>query len=144
MRGWLCGPSPFNLPEKRVLPLLRLLRVTAVMRAMSVMRVMRAMCAMSVMGSMLVPLQLGYGTPLGSEAAVHAARQFVACLSQDQVFLKLDFKNAFNSVRRDKVLQSARQHIPEVFPLCVLMLFHPFNPQVRTLLPVIGRRCTAR
>ena len=68
------------------------------------------------MGSMLAPLQLGYGTSLGSEAAVHAARQFVACLSQDQVFLKLDFKNAINSVRRDKVLQSARQHIPEVFP----------------------------
>ena len=68
------------------------------------------------MGSMLAPLQLGYGTPLGSEAAVHSARQFVASLSQDQVFLKLDFKNAFNSVRRDKVLQSARQHIPEVFP----------------------------
>ena len=68
------------------------------------------------MGSMLAPLQLGYGTPLGSEAAVHSVRQFVASLSQDQVFLKLDFKNAFNSVRRDKVLQSARQHIPEVFP----------------------------
>ena len=67
---------------------------------------------------MLAPLQLGYGTPLGSEAAVHSARQFVASLSQDQVFLTLDFKNAFNSVRRDKVLQSAtcRQHIPEVFP----------------------------
>ena len=68
------------------------------------------------MGSMLAPLQLGYGTLLGSEATVHAARQFVDCLSQDQVFLKLDFKNAFNSVRRDKVLQSARQLIPEVFP----------------------------
>ena len=68
------------------------------------------------MGSMLAPLQLGYRTPLGSEAAVHSARQFVASLSQDQVILKLDFKNAFNRVRHDKVLQSARQHIPEVFP----------------------------
>ena len=71
---------------------------------------------MKRMGSMLAPHQLGYGTPLGAEAAVHAARQFVANLPQGQVLLKLDFKNAFNSVRRDKVLESARQNIPEIFP----------------------------
>ena len=28
----------------------------------------------------------------------------------------LDFKNAFNSIRRDKVLEAARLHIPEIFP----------------------------
>ena len=68
------------------------------------------------MGSLLAPLQLGYGTPLGAEAAAHAARLYLANLPPDFVLLKLDFKNAFNSIRRDKLLEAARQFTPEIFP----------------------------
>ena len=30
--------------------------------------------------------------------------------------LKIDFKNAFNYVRRDKMLEMVRQHVPKIFP----------------------------
>ena len=55
----------------------------------------------------LAPRQLGYGTSLGCEAAVHAARCYVESTSSvsNKLMLKLDFKNAFNSLRRDKMLQ---------------------------------------
>ena len=54
---------------------------------------------MKRLGSLLAPLQLGYGTPLGAEAAAHSAGLYLADLPPDNVF-KLNFKNAFNSVRR--------------------------------------------
>ena len=71
---------------------------------------------MKRLGSLLAPLQLGYGTLLGAEAAAHSARLYLADLPLDYVLLKLDFKNAFNSVRRDKTLEAARQFAPEIFP----------------------------
>ena len=43
----------------------------------------------------LSPLQLGFGIPLGAEAAVHAARKYLQDLSVNHSLLKLDFKNAF-------------------------------------------------
>jgi len=33
-----------------------------------------------------------------------------------KVLLKLDLKNAFNSIRRDTVLQAAQTHLPEIYP----------------------------
>ena len=33
-----------------------------------------------------------------------------------KVLLKLDLKNAFNSIRRDTVLQTAQTHLPEIHP----------------------------
>ena len=67
------------------------------------------------MGSLLAPLQLGFGTPLGAEAAAHSARVYLHHLIPDHVLLKLDFRNAFNSIRRDKMLEAARENIPELF-----------------------------
>ena len=72
---------------------------------------------MSRMGLMLAPLQLGYGTKLGAEAAVHATRLYLADMPPSHVLLKLDFKNAFNSVRRDKMLEATKRAAPEIFPL---------------------------
>ena len=63
-----------------------------------------------------MPSQLGVGTPLGGEAAVHATRYFMDQPHNDKVFLKLDVKNAFNSIRRDIVLQEALKHLPEIYP----------------------------
>ncbi len=71
---------------------------------------------MQRMGSLLAPLQLGYGTPLGAEAAAHSARVYLEDLPDDNVLFKLDFKNAFNSIRRDKMLEAAREAVPEMFP----------------------------
>ena len=71
---------------------------------------------MKHLDSLLAPLQLGYGTPLGAEATAYSARLYLADLPPDNVFLKLDFKNAFNRVRRDKTLEAARQFAPEIFP----------------------------
>ena len=65
----------------------------------------------------LYPLQLGFGVSKGSEAAVHAARHFLENLSPSKVLMKLDIKNAFNSIRRDKILEAVRFHIPQLYPL---------------------------
>ena len=70
----------------------------------------------SQMQSILSPLQLGYATPLGAEAAIDSARQYLTDLPADYGMVKLDFRNAFNSVRRDKVLEAALEHIPELYP----------------------------
>ena len=41
---------------------------------------------------------------------------YQANLSADKAFLKLDFKNAFNSVRRDAILEAVvAQHKPDIF-----------------------------
>ena len=64
---------------------------------------------MKKMGLLLSAVQLGFGTPLGAEAAAHAVWLY-------SVLVKLDFKNAFNSIRRDKMLEAVKQHIPELFP----------------------------
>lgn len=60
------------------------------------------------------PIQLGFGTRGGCEAAVHALRTF---LSNDdcQVLIKIDVKNAFNSVNRDTLLAEIRNNIPELY-----------------------------
>ena len=56
------------------------------------------------MAELLSPRQLGYGVHGGVEAAVHASRKYLQNLPSEHTMLKLDFRNAFNSVRRDKVL----------------------------------------
>ena len=74
------------------------------------------LCA--VVGDHLRPIQLGYGTPGGCEAAIHAARTFLAnsSLLSPRVLLKIDYKNAFNSIRRDTFLGMVRAQFPEVYP----------------------------
>lgn len=61
------------------------------------------------------PHQVGIGTPGGGEAAVHAARNFITTMQDDQIFIKLDFANAFNSMRRDVMLRSVHETIPELY-----------------------------
>ena len=60
---------------------------------------------MEEMGALLNLRQLGYGTKSGSEAATHAARLFLQHAESTSVMVKLDFCNAFNSNRRDKMLK---------------------------------------
>lgn len=69
------------------------------------------------MGALLAPLQLGYGTPMGAEAAVHATRTFLHNIEPGHLLLKVDFCNALNSVRQDKMLSAVLQYAPSIFPL---------------------------
>ena len=79
------------------------------------------------MALLLAPRQLGHGTTRGAEAAVHAARLFLHTLITEHVVVKLDFKNASNSIQRDKMLTTVRDLVP-AFPFYTLRVFIPFTP----------------
>lgn len=66
--------------------------------------------------TMLQPNQLGFGVPQGCEAAAHAARAYISSLTEDQAVVKLDFKNAFNSVKREAILTAVQEHCPSILP----------------------------
>ena len=67
------------------------------------------------MAALLAPRQLGYGVRGGAEAAVYAARLYMQDL-QHRCVLKLDFRNAFNTLRRDKMLQAVQNFAPGLLP----------------------------
>jgi len=63
----------------------------------------------------LWPLQVGCGSPLGAEIAVHTLRQW--CLrnaGSDKVLLKIDCSNAFNCISRSAVLHEIHEHFPRL------------------------------
>ena len=72
---------------------------------------------MSSLEISLAPRQLGFGTLLGCEAAVHVARCYLESMSPSsyKLMLKLDFRNAFNSLRRDKMLISVSELAPTFY-----------------------------
>ena len=63
----------------------------------------------------LNPIQVGVGVSGGAEAAVHDTRRLLSNLSDKHVFVKLDFTNAFNSVRRDAILTTVAEKMPELY-----------------------------
>ena len=68
------------------------------------------------LSSTLVPLQLGAGCPNGAEAAAHAARAFVDNPREEEVLVKLDFSNAFNTLRRDRIAECIFDQAPDLYP----------------------------
>jgi hypothetical protein len=62
----------------------------------------------------LKPRQMGVGVKSGAEALVHAAQRFVGALPSDNMLVKLDFTNAFNCIRRDRMLEATAVHLPEL------------------------------
>jgi hypothetical protein len=70
-------------------------------------------------GSSLAPLQLGIGTPLGAEAASHSMRRFLQEGEDVEVILKIDYKNAFNSIFRGKMLQAVYESAPSLYNLAL-------------------------
>jgi len=64
--------------------------------------------------AILRPKQLGCGTRGGVEAAVHAARIVMESGDQHNTMIKLDFTNAFNTIRRDDVAASLASWMPEL------------------------------
>ncbi len=67
------------------------------------------------MAELLPPSQLGFGVRNGAEAAVHASRQFLHNKDPSHAVVKLDFANAFNSVRRDFVLSAVQSLCPTIY-----------------------------
>ena len=65
------------------------------------------------MGALLAPLQLGYGTLMGAEAASNLPAHHPAQLRD----VKGGFPHASNSIRRDKVLISIWDKTPAIYPL---------------------------
>ena len=63
----------------------------------------------------MAPHQLGCGTPLGCEAAAHVARIYIQNLPPGHVMLKFEFQNAFNTLRRDKMLNTVRESAPSLY-----------------------------
>ena len=55
------------------------------------------------------------GGPLGCEAAAHATHLYLRNMSPGHLLLKLNFKNAFNTLRRDKMIESVKEYAPELF-----------------------------
>ena len=70
--------------------------------------------------SLLSPIQLGVGVKGGAEAAIHAAGRYLDSLQRGTFLIKLDFSNAFNSLRRDAMLEAVYREVPEIFNFCHL------------------------
>jgi len=64
--------------------------------------------------SYLRPRQLGAGTAGGVEAAIHAARRFLDHAGDDEIMVKLDFRNAFNTLHRKPILEAVDRLVPEI------------------------------
>ncbi|GAV09476.1 hypothetical protein RvY_19015 [Ramazzottius varieornatus] len=72
------------------------------------------------------PEQVGCGTRGEAEAAVHAVRCFLEeGRDKSQVLLKLDFKNAFNTIHRDVLLRVVRDSLPKYFPFAQQFYRYP-------------------
>ena len=69
------------------------------------------------LGEELRPNQLGVSTRGGCEATAHAARRHVRNCRHRRVLLKIDMRNAFNSLRRDTFLSVARVRTPGLYKL---------------------------
>ena len=68
----------------------------------------------------LAPKQLGFGLSKGAEGAAHAARRFLSAhmaANGETILLKIDFTNAFNSLRRDRLLEQVKMTFPELYNL---------------------------
>ena len=59
--------------------------------------------------------QRGVGVPGGAETAVHETRRWVTSMPTDCTLVKLYFTNAFNTLRRDSLLEAVARDIPELY-----------------------------
>ena len=64
------------------------------------------------------PFQFGVACPAGTEKIVHKLRQVIEdnWNNRDFAILKVDMRNAFNSVSREAVLHQCAIHFPELLP----------------------------
>ncbi|XP_061706794.1 uncharacterized protein LOC133517478 [Cydia pomonella] len=60
------------------------------------------------------PIQLGFGLKGGCEGAVHAARSFIDS-PNFEILVKIDVRNAFNSIDRGVLLTQVEKELPEIY-----------------------------
>ena len=78
-----------------------------------------ATSASVMLGAELRPVQLGVATRNGCESAVHTVRAYAElsdCSAEERILVKLDVANAFNSVRRDSMLEVVQERAPNIYP----------------------------
>jgi len=63
---------------------------------------------------LLATSQLGFVIAGGAEAAVCAVGRYIDNMLPGQVFVKIDFKNAFNTLRRDSIPEAVAKYFPEM------------------------------
>lgn len=64
----------------------------------------------------LLPHQVGFGVKFGCEGAVHAVRTYVLHpRNARKLVLRVDIKNAFNSVERDVMLAEIKNKTPQIY-----------------------------
>ena len=66
--------------------------------------------------TLLAPKQLGFGVAGGAEATVRAARRYLENMGHGKLLIKTDFRNAFNTVRRDAILEAVANHFLQMLP----------------------------
>lgn len=75
---------------------------------LSIRRLVSKLCCSHVrddIGDYFNPIQLGFATRQGCEAAVHSLRQYVHDDENvEKIIVKIDYKNAFSSFERDALL----------------------------------------
>jgi hypothetical protein len=78
-----------------------------------------ALCALAACpsaGSSLVPLQVAVGVPGGSQIVRHTLRAgfsaYPSCVT-----VQVDWQNAFNALRRDRMLDTVAQRCPALLPM---------------------------
>ena len=67
-------------------------------------------------GACLAPLQVGVGTPGGTETVAHA---LASALAEDPeaVVFSVDMANAFNSIHRAAIFAAVQQSVPALLPM---------------------------
>ena len=84
-----------------------------------VLRRLAAKCANSHViedrSKILQPRQVGVEVAGGAEAAIHATRRYISQLPSGHEFIKLDFANAFNTIKRDLLLDTVARNTPELY-----------------------------
>ena len=63
----------------------------------------------------LQPIQVGVGVSGGAQAAILAMRRLVIYLPDNHVVVKLNVSNAYNTIRRDTVMDTVADKIPELY-----------------------------
>ena len=88
----------------------------------NILRRMTAKCVVLMLGGevgeLLRPTQLWFGTPGGYETVVDATRRYLSTIAEmsPHILLKLDYKNALNTLRRDHLLHVVKDELPQLYP----------------------------
>ena len=120
----LSGKAPFSLsPFVTSAPVIPLLKKDGGIRPIAVGEIWRrvtskiaARFAVKVLGPYLTPHQVGDGTRNGGEAVVHAFSRLVQQHGSESGLscLKIDFKNAFNTIDRLAFFDAINRHCPDL------------------------------